>query len=144
VEEFAAYFSALPSEELEVCYSKSLIIYACLNSHYCLAFQDPFQGPFERESWLILLMGSRQLILIRNSRCAFHLDQFALIYLNVPLLHSNRSKCVVMFDVCFVLNIICRTLLHHIKLFQMICCTPASHQAISKDLHIIAAHWERF
>ena len=45
--------------------------------------------------------------------------------------------------VLFVLNIICHTLLHHNKLFQMICCTPALHQAILKDLHIIAAHHER-
>ena len=57
VEEFAAYFSALPPDELEVCSSK---ISQCLSEFtFHLALQGPFQVPHKQASRLSLLMGSR-------------------------------------------------------------------------------------
>lgn len=128
VEEFAAYFSALPAEELEVCYSKTFTIYPCLNSHFFCSVSRPFPRPFQARKLPDSFIGFQAIDWIRDSRCALHLDRFAVIYLHVPLLHSNMSECDVMFDVCshFVcFKYICRTLLRHIKLFQMICCAPA-------------------
>ena len=84
----------------------------------------PFPSPF-RASKLPDSVNRCQVIdQIGVSRCALHLNQFAVIYPHVALLHSNVSKCVVIFDTCAYfsfLNIICCTLLHCINLFQMIC-----------------------
>ena len=125
VDEFATYFLALPTEELEVRYSKNLTIYACLNSHFCVAFQGPFQVPFEWESCLIDW--------IRDLRCTLHLDRFAVIYLHVPLLHLNPSKCdVCSYFVCFKYNL---------------SYTSASQQTISNDLlhtYFTSSYFERF
>jgi len=110
--------------------------------HISFSASRPFPSP-SRASKLPESLNGFQ----RDSRYALYLDQFAVIRRHALLLHSIRSKCDGVFYVClmsFLFNINCRALPNYIKLFQMICYTPAIHPAILNDLYIIAANRERF